>query len=64
VRWLELTPLAADVVERLAAGEPLGAAVVAACETHAVAPAAVGGDVARLLASLGDRGILLGARAL
>ena len=61
VRWLELTPLAAAVLERLVAGEPLGAAVEHACQAHRVAPAAVLPDVARLLADLGERGVLLGA---
>lgn len=62
VRWLELTPLAAAVVGRLAAGEPLGPAVEGACRDHRAAPAAVLADVARLLADLGERGVLLGAR--
>lgn len=62
VRWLELTPLAADVVERLASGEPLGAAVEAACAGHGVSAGAVLPDIARLLADLGARGVLLGAR--
>jgi hypothetical protein len=63
VRWLELTPLAADVVQRLAAGEPLGGAVERACAEHATVPGAVLREVARLLADLGERGVLLGARA-
>jgi hypothetical protein len=62
VRWLELTPLAASIVERLVAGEPLGVAVERACLDHHTAPPAVTADVARLLADLGDRGVLLGAR--
>lgn len=62
VRWLELTPLAFAVVERLAAGEALGPAVERACAAHATAPAAVLPDVARLLADLAARGVLLGAR--
>ncbi|HEY8040475.1 MAG TPA: PqqD family peptide modification chaperone [Polyangiaceae bacterium] len=62
VRWLELTPLAAAVLERLAAGQALGPAVQAACAEHGVAPPAVLADVARLLADLGERGVLLGAR--
>jgi uncharacterized protein len=61
VRWLELTPLAASIVQRLLSGDPLGAAVTAACADHATSPAAVGADVARLLADLGERGVLLGA---
>jgi hypothetical protein len=63
VRWLELTPLAAAVVERLLAGEALGAAVERACTESDVAPAAVLTDVARLLGDLGTRGIILGAAA-
>jgi hypothetical protein len=60
VRWLELTPLAAAVVGRLASGEALGTAVERACAAHAVDPAAVLPDIARLLADLGARGVLLG----
>jgi hypothetical protein len=62
VRWLELTPLAALLVERLLAGEPLSAAVTAACAATGGAPHAVMPDVARLLADLGERGVLLGGR--
>jgi hypothetical protein len=62
VRWLELTPLAAAVVERLLSGALLGDAVQTACAEHAVAPPAVLPDVARLLADLAARGIVLGAR--
>ncbi|HEY1695419.1 MAG TPA: putative DNA-binding domain-containing protein [Polyangiaceae bacterium] len=62
VRWLELTPLAADVVDRLLAGAALGEAVTAACAAHATAVPVVLADVARLLADLGVRGVLLGAR--
>ena len=62
VRWLELTPLAATIVERLMAGETLQAAIAGACADHRTAPAAVSADVARLLADLGERNVLLGAR--
>ena len=62
VRWLELTPLAAAVLGRLAAGEPLGVAVERACAEHKTVPGAVLREVARLLADLGERGVLLGAR--
>jgi hypothetical protein len=62
VRWLELTPLAATIVERLLHGDPLGPAVARACADHHTAPSDVATDVARLLADLGDRGVLLGAR--
>ena len=61
VRWLELTPLAAAVLRHLAAGEALGDAVEHACATHGVAPAGALADIARLLADLGERGVLLGA---
>ncbi len=61
VRWLELTALAAAVVERLFAREPLGAAVQRACQQHGVVPGAVLPDIARLLADLGARGVVLGA---
>lgn len=62
-RFLEMTPLAAAILERLFAGAPLGPAVVAACEAkaHPLDDAVLGG-AARLLADLGDRGVLLGAR--
>jgi hypothetical protein len=62
VRWLELTPLAASIVGRLAAGESLGYAVEQACADHRTAPADVVTDVARLLAGLAERGVLLGAK--
>jgi hypothetical protein len=62
VRWLELTPLAGAVVERLLAGDPLGAAVTQACADHGTAPTAVLPDIARFLADLGARGVLLGGR--
>ncbi len=60
VRWLELSPLASSIVERLIKGEPLGQAVERACADHTTAPAAVAEDVARLLADLAERGVLLG----
>lgn len=62
VRWLELTPMAAAVLARLANGEALGAAVRGACAEHGVEPAGVLADVARLLADLGERGVVLGAK--
>ncbi|HEY3817292.1 MAG TPA: DUF2063 domain-containing protein [Polyangiaceae bacterium] len=62
VRWLEVTPLAAAILALLVAGEPLGEAVGRACATASTAPAAVLTDIARLLADLGERGVLLGAR--
>ena len=60
VRWLELTPLAASIVDGLLARRPLGVAIADACAAHATTPAAVAPDVARLLADLGERGVLLG----
>ena len=62
VRWLELSPLASSIVERLMTAEPLGPAVERACAEHRTAPSSVATDVARLLADLGERGVLLGAR--
>lgn len=62
-RFLELTPLAAVILERLFAGDVLGRAIAVACETkaHPLDDAVLAG-VARFLADLGERGILLGAR--
>jgi len=62
VRWLELSPLAAAILRRLTDGDALGPAVAGACAEHRTAPAAVAVDVARLLADLAERGVLLGAR--
>jgi hypothetical protein len=59
VRWLELTPLAARVVRRLIDGEPLAMAVERACEELQAAAAV--SDLARLLADLAERGVLLGS---
>lgn len=63
-RFLELTPLAAAILERLFAGDPLGTAMATACEAkgHPLDDAVLAG-AARLLADLGERGVLLGARA-
>jgi hypothetical protein len=63
VRWLELTPLAASIIERLVSGESLGEAVERACSDRGVAPARALPDIVKLLADLGERGALLGARA-
>jgi hypothetical protein len=61
VRFLDLTPLARAILERLAAGDPLGAAVQSACASENATPTPeVLADIARLLANLGERGILLG----
>ncbi|MBX3209413.1 MAG: putative DNA-binding domain-containing protein [Labilithrix sp.] len=62
-RFLELTPLAAAILARLFAGDALGPAMVAACaaRAHPLDDAVLAG-AARLLADLGERGVLLGAR--
>lgn len=63
-RYLELTPLAAAILTRLLAGAPLAQAVASACAAEAAAiDAAVLEGAARLLADLGERGVLLGARS-
>lgn len=58
-RFLELTPLAAAILERLFAGETLANAMTSSCE---VLDQEVLAGTARLLADLGERGVLLGAR--
>jgi hypothetical protein len=63
VRWLELSPLAAAITDRLLSGERLDQAIATACQEHRTAPAAVATNVARLLADLAERGVLLGAEA-
>ncbi|AKV03034.1 hypothetical protein AKJ09_09697 [Labilithrix luteola] len=62
-RFLDLSPLAAAILERLLAGAPLAQAMVQAAqaEGHALDQAVLDG-AARLLADLGERGVLLGAR--
>jgi hypothetical protein len=63
-RFLELTHLAGLILERLLAGDALGPAMVSACQTMGCAlDQAVLEGAARLLADLGDRGVLLGAKA-
>jgi hypothetical protein len=62
VRYLALTPLAADIVERLLSGETLRHAVLEATARHGTAPnAALLEATARVLADLAERGALLGA---
>jgi hypothetical protein len=62
VRYLRLTPLAADIVERLLAGKTLRHAVLEATEQHGVPPSATLLEAtARVLADLAERGALLGA---
>lgn len=63
-RFLELTHLAGLILERLFAGDALGPAMVSACQTMGCAlDEAVLSGAARLLADLGERGVLLGAKA-
>ncbi|AUX25001.1 hypothetical protein SOCEGT47_055420 [Sorangium cellulosum] len=61
VRYLELTPLAAEILGRLLAGEALGEAVVAGCaaQEHPV-DGPVLESTAALLGDLAERGVLLG----
>jgi hypothetical protein len=62
VEQLELSPLGAALTERLLAGSPLGDAVTDACAALGVRRTeAVVGEVSALLASLADRGVVLGA---
>jgi hypothetical protein len=60
VRWLELTPLAAAIVERLVGSAPLGEAVAGACA--ALSARFEPDEVAALLADLAARGVCLGPR--
>ena len=63
VRYLELTPLAAAILERALAGEALGHAITSACQTQGVAlDDAVLSGTAKLLSDLAQRGALLGTR--
>jgi hypothetical protein len=63
-RYLELTPLAASILTLLFDGRPLAAAMVEACASaNAALDQEVLAGAARLLADLGERGVLLGARA-
>jgi len=61
VRYLELTPLAAEILELLIDGETLGRAVTRACEASGVRvePNVIDGT-SRLLADLAERGALVG----
>jgi hypothetical protein len=60
VRYLELTPLAAALLERLIAGASLKEAVLGACGATQHEPATALDGTARLLADLAERGVLLG----
>lgn len=59
VRYLDLSPLAGAIVDRLLAREPLGAAIARACGELGVGFPA--DDAARFFADLAERGVLLGA---
>jgi hypothetical protein len=63
VRYLELTPLARGILERLVAGDSLGGAVqaAAAAEGSALSEAVLAG-AAKLLADLAERGVVRGPR--
>jgi hypothetical protein len=64
VRYLELTPLARGIVERLLAGDSLGTAVrAAAAAAGSALTEAVLAGAAKLLADLADRGVVRGPRA-
>lgn len=63
VRYLELTPLASGIVQRLLAGERLGSAVTSAAATaETPLTEAVLEGAARLLADLAERGVIRGPR--
>jgi uncharacterized protein (UPF0276 family) len=63
VRWMELTPIAYEVVSRLQAGETLDVSITrgAAAAGDAVTDEILG-RIATVLADLAKRGVLLGAR--
>ena len=65
VRYLELTPLATEILDLLMSGETLGRAVTRACGASGVAvdPSVIEGT-SRLLADLAERGALLGVAPL
>lgn len=61
VRYLELTPLAFDIVECLQRGDTLGSAVSEAAARHrSPLTEALVSNVAKLLADLAERGVVLG----
>ncbi len=64
VRYLALSPLAADIVERLMAGQTLRQAVLGATAERGLTPSAsVLEGTARVLADLAERGAVFGAGA-
>jgi hypothetical protein len=65
VRYLELTPLASSIVQRLLAGDSLGSAVTSAAATaETPLTEAVLEGAARLLADLAERGVIRGPRTI
>jgi hypothetical protein len=60
VRYLELSPLAASLLERLLGGASLKDAVLGACAETGIEPALALDGTARLLADLAARGALIG----
>jgi uncharacterized protein len=64
VRYLELTPLACAIVERLLSGDSLGSAVQsAAAKVGSALTEAVLAGAAQLLADLAERGVVRGPKA-
>jgi hypothetical protein len=62
VRYLELTPFAAGLLERLLEGQTLREAVEATAAAHgSLLEPSLLEATARLLADLAERGVLLGA---
>jgi len=59
VRWLELTPMAAAIVERLERGDSIGEAVAQACRVSRASVDCT--ELARLLADLAARRVVLSA---
>ncbi|MBK6513476.1 MAG: putative DNA-binding domain-containing protein [Polyangiaceae bacterium] len=64
LRFLELSPLAASIVERLLAGAALGEAITASCAAAStpISPELLG-EIAQLLSDYAERGIVLGSPA-
>ena len=63
VRYLELSPLASEIVQRLLAGDSLGSAMIAAAAAASTPLSeAVLEGAAKLLANLAERGVIWGPR--
>jgi hypothetical protein len=61
VRYLELSAYAADLIDRLMVGAPLGAAIISVCREHGQAPTQEFMEsCASLLSNLAERGIIVG----